>query len=184
LGIVEESGCGKSTTARILLGHIPASSGEIWFGEDRVTARQDTKWRQMRRIIQMIYQDPLGALDRRLKVSYQIEEPLIIHHPELTRTQRQERVASVMADVGLLAHHGDRYPHELSAASASASSSHGRCRSNPNCWSATSRFRHSTCPSRPRFSTSSRTSAPAPASPLFSSATTSRSSARSLTASR
>ena len=68
----------------------------------------------MRKRMQMIYQDPLGALDPRIQVVEQIEEPLIIHHPEMAPAERRSRTAQVMADVGLLDHHGTRYPHELS----------------------------------------------------------------------
>lgn len=113
-GIVGESGCGKSTTARLLLGHIPATSGEVWFGGERVSAVPDAAWRRMRKRMQMIYQDPLSALDPRITVASQIEEPLIVHHSELAAADRKSRVAEVMADVGLLGHHGTRYPHELS----------------------------------------------------------------------
>jgi len=114
LGIVGESGSGKSTTARLLLGHIPASSGEVRFDGQRVSARFDAHWRQMRRRMQMIYQDPLGALDPRLPVARQIEEPLVIHKPELTEENRRVRIGEVMGQVGLLSQHGERYPHQLS----------------------------------------------------------------------
>jgi peptide/nickel transport system ATP-binding protein len=113
-GIVGESGCGKSTTARLLLGHIPATSCEVRFGGELVSAVPDAKWRQMRKRMQMIYQDPLGALDPRIAVASQIEEPLIVHHPEMAPADRRQLVADVMAQVGLLHHHGTRYPHELS----------------------------------------------------------------------
>jgi peptide/nickel transport system ATP-binding protein len=113
-GIVGESGSGKSTTARLLLGHIAPTSGEVWFGGEKVDTVPDAKWRGMRRRIQMIYQDPLGALDPRITVAGQIGEPLIVHFPEMTSADRRRRVAQVMADVGLLSHHGDRFPHELS----------------------------------------------------------------------
>lgn len=114
LGIVGESGCGKSTTARLLLGHIPATGGEVHFGGVRVSGKIDGDWRRMRQRMQMIYQDPLGALDPRLPVADQIGEPLIVHRPELSVADRHIQVAAVMAQVGLLAHHGTRYPHELS----------------------------------------------------------------------
>lgn len=113
-GIVGESGSGKSTTARLLLGHIPPTSGEVWFAGERVGALPNAQWRRMRKRMQMIYQDPLGALDPRIAIAGQIEEPLIIHNPEMTLADRKRRVAEVMAAVGLIAHHGSRYPHELS----------------------------------------------------------------------
>ncbi len=114
LGIVGESGCGKSTTARLLLGHIPASGGEIRFGGERVTATLDANWRRMRRRMQMVYQDPLAALDPRIPAGCQIEEPLIVHRPDLPAADRRALVAEMMARIGLLAHLGDRYPHEMS----------------------------------------------------------------------
>lgn len=114
LGVVGESGCGKSTTARLLLGHLPASSGQITFGREKVSARHDFEWRRMRRHMQMIYQDPLSALDPRIAVAAQIEEPLIVHRTELSGSDRKAQVADVMSQVGLLAHHGTRFPHELS----------------------------------------------------------------------
>ncbi|MHA6692914.1 ABC transporter ATP-binding protein [Devosia sp. A449] len=114
LGIVGESGCGKSTTAKLLLGLLPASSGEVWFGDERISARKDVQWRQQRRLMQMIYQDPMSALDRRLTIGYQIGEPFIVHHPEMSRAERESRVATIMSDVGLTPHHGDLYPHQLS----------------------------------------------------------------------
>ncbi|ARS65901.1 ABC transporter ATP-binding protein [Sinorhizobium meliloti] len=114
LGIVGESGSGKSTTARLLLGHLSPTSGEVSFGGEKVGAVPDLAWRQMRRRMQMIYQDPLGALDPRIIVLGQLEEPLIVHFPELTRDVRRAKVRAVMGEVGLSSHHGERYPHELS----------------------------------------------------------------------
>jgi len=114
LGIVGESGSGKSTTARLLLGHIPATSGEVVFGGEKVGAVPDLAWRRMRRRMQMIYQDPLGALDPRITIGEQIGEPLIVHFPDITRDARRAKVRAVMGNVGLSSHHGDRFPHELS----------------------------------------------------------------------
>jgi len=114
LGIVGESGSGKSTTARLLLGHLPPTSGEVMFGGEKVGSVPNLAWRQMRRRMQMIYQDPLGALDPRIVVAGQIEEPLTVHFPDLTPEARKARVRAVMSDVGLSSHHGERFPHELS----------------------------------------------------------------------
>ncbi len=114
LGLVGESGCGKSTTAKLVLGHIPVTAGEIRFDGEKVTAKHNAQWRAMRRRMQMIYQDPLGALDRRLSVADQIGEPIRIHEPEAPKAERDERVASLMADVGLRRDMADRFPHELS----------------------------------------------------------------------
>lgn len=113
-GIVGESGCGKSTTARLLLGHLPATSGDVFFSGERVSAVFDANWRRMRRRMQMVYQDPLSALDPRIMVARQIEEPLLIHMAGMAPAERRERAACLMADVGLSDHHGERFPHELS----------------------------------------------------------------------
>ncbi len=114
LGLVGESGCGKSTTGRLLLGLMTPSAGEVQFDGQPLAKAGTTEWRQQRQLMQMVYQDPLGALDRRLTVGRQIGEPLEIHHPEMTVAQRAERVAAEMAAVGLQSHHAERYPHELS----------------------------------------------------------------------
>jgi peptide/nickel transport system ATP-binding protein len=114
LGLVGESGCGKSTTGRLVLGHIPRSSGIVTFGGRVVGTRRDAQWREMRRHLQMVYQDPLGALDRRWTIANQIGEPLEIHQKSMPKAERAERVASLMADVGLRPDLAERFPHELS----------------------------------------------------------------------
>ena len=114
LGLVGESGCGKSTMARLLLGLLPPTAGTVTFAGEPVTARIDAEWRRFRRRAQMIYQDPLGALDRRLTARVQIAEPLAIHEPDLPRRERRRRVDAVLERVGLTPSLADRYPHELS----------------------------------------------------------------------
>ncbi|PHR25352.1 MAG: peptide ABC transporter ATP-binding protein [Hoeflea sp.] len=114
LGLVGESGCGKSTTAKLVLGLIPATAGSVEFAGTPVTAKHDARWRALRRRMQMIYQDPLGALDRRLPVVTQIGEPFEIHNPEMSRVERTERASGLMNAVGLRPDQAMRYPHELS----------------------------------------------------------------------
>jgi oligopeptide/dipeptide ABC transporter ATP-binding protein len=114
LGVVGESGCGKSTTAKLVLGLLAASAGKIDFAGEPVTAVRDARWRAMRRSMQMVHQDPLAALDRRLAVGEQVVEPLLIHNLEAGPGARQERALQLFEAVGLRPDLYHRYPHELS----------------------------------------------------------------------
>ena len=114
LGVVGESGCGKSTLARALLRLIPATDGQIlWNGQDIRTAGRPV-WQDVRRQVQMIFQDPLASLDPRMTVGQIIAEPLRTHHPGMDRAELQERVARMMERVGLTPQQINRYPHEFS----------------------------------------------------------------------
>jgi peptide/nickel transport system ATP-binding protein len=113
LGLVGESGCGKSTTARLALGLLPATAGEVLFKGALVPAQRGRAWRSLRRQMQMVYQDPLAALDRRLSAVEQVAEPLAVFD-EGHSAERLERARAFMASVGLAPHLFDRYPHELS----------------------------------------------------------------------
>lgn len=113
LGLVGESGCGKTTTARLVLGLMPASQGQVLFEGQSVAAQRDAAWRALRQRMQMVYQNPLGALDRRLPVITQVLEPLRIHDrgdPLLHMDQAQ----ALMSSLGLPKPLWSRYPHELS----------------------------------------------------------------------
>jgi peptide/nickel transport system ATP-binding protein len=113
LGIVGESGSGKSTLGRMLLGIDPATEGKVLFDGQPMPAVGTAEWRRLRAQMQLVFQDPLAALDRRLPIAEQIGEPLEIHGLA-TKSEVRDRVAELMAAVGLRRDQSDRYPHELS----------------------------------------------------------------------
>ena len=114
LGIVGESGSGKSTLARALIGTVPASGGQaFWRGEDLLAMAPRERHRH-RRDIQMVFQDPLAALDPRMTAGEIIAEPLVTHEPGLRLPEVRARVAEMMERVGLVAGQLNRYPHEFS----------------------------------------------------------------------
>ena len=113
LGLVGESGCGKSTMARLILRLIEPTTGEVRFkGEDLVSA-SPRRLKSLRRHFQMIFQDPYASLNPRMRISAILEEPLIIHRLG-TKTDRAAQVRSLLAKVGLQEDVLDRYPHEFS----------------------------------------------------------------------
>ncbi|MGJ5039877.1 ABC transporter ATP-binding protein [Bradyrhizobium sp. SZCCHNRI1058] len=113
LGIVGESGSGKSTTGRMVLGLEPPDRGSVRFDGAPIAAPGSAAWRAQRARMQMIFQDPLGALDRRLPVAAQIREPLDIHDIG-TAAERDARVHELLQAVDLNDGHGARYPGALS----------------------------------------------------------------------
>ncbi|TPQ35886.1 peptide ABC transporter ATP-binding protein [Bradyrhizobium guangdongense] len=113
LGLVGESGSGKSTTGRIVLGLEPPDRGEVRFDGAPIAKLATPQWRMQRARMQMIFQDPLGALDRRLPVAAQIREPLDIHGIG-TPAEREARVRELLRSVELTEQHGIRYPGALS----------------------------------------------------------------------
>lgn len=113
LGLVGESGCGKSTTARLVLGIETPNQGEVRFDNNAMPRSNSADWAALRKRMQLVYQDPLSALDRRLPIGEQIMEPLDIHQVG-DPSERRERLAAVMAEVGLQPHHAARHPHSLS----------------------------------------------------------------------
>jgi oligopeptide transport system ATP-binding protein len=115
LGIVGESGCGKSTLARALLALIKPNRGRVlWLGED-LNKLGEEDLRKKRQDLQIVFQDPLAALNPRMTVRDIIAEPLWTFFPKIARVQVDERVRGVMKMVGLLPNQVNRYPHEFSA---------------------------------------------------------------------
>lgn len=113
LGLVGESGCGKSTVARCILRLLPPTSGKILFEEKDLAGMEEENLRFIRRDLQMIFQDPMASLNPRLSVRQVLEEPLRLHE-KLTVKEREERVLEVMDQVGLDRELLNRFPHELS----------------------------------------------------------------------
>ncbi len=118
LGIVGESGSGKSTLAQALLRLVPASGGKVWFRGADLLSLDGKALRPLRERLQIIFQDPLASLDPSMTVGEIIAEPLREHRRSLARAEQRDRVFSMMARVGLLSAHLNRYPHEFSGGQA------------------------------------------------------------------
>jgi oligopeptide/dipeptide ABC transporter ATP-binding protein len=113
LGLVGESGCGKSTTGRAILNLQPATAGSVTFLGRELVGMSRAKMRPIRRDIQLVFQDPYASLDPRMQVQRIIAEPLIIHDV-LSGDALRARVRELMRLVGLNPEHATRYPHEFS----------------------------------------------------------------------
>src|SRR6267142_2520007 len=114
LGLVGESGCGKSTTGRCILRLIEPTAGEVWFEDKNVTTLDKRSLRHLRRDMQIIFQDPYASLNPRMTVGSIIGEALVIHKLAKSKRERDERVVHLLETVGLNADHLRRYPHEFS----------------------------------------------------------------------
>ena len=113
LGIVGESGCGKSTTGRTLMRLTEPTEGKIEFNGTDVTALSDEEMRKMRRDIQMVFQDPYASLNPRHTIGKILEEPLIVHGIG-NAAERKKKVLDYLKIVGLSEYHAKRYPHQFS----------------------------------------------------------------------
>ena len=114
LGIVGESGCGKSSLAKALLGVQPIAAGAAIFNGTDLARLDQKRWKPLRREIQMVFQDPLASLDPRMRVGRIIEQPLAALRPDIDKAERPRRVAAALERVGLNAGDMQRHVHEFS----------------------------------------------------------------------
>lgn len=114
LGLVGESGCGKTTLGRALLRLIPTSSGSIHFNDQDILSLSEDEMRRMRRDIQIVFQDPYGSLNPRMTIGQAIREPLTVHGMLGNERRRKERVEELLEKVDLNPSFFNRYPHEFS----------------------------------------------------------------------
>ncbi len=114
LGIVGETGCGKSTTARLIMRLLDPTSGEVRFDGQDITKLKGARLKAVRRDVQMIFQDPYSSLNPRKTVGATIAQPLVIHGLAEGKDERRRAVQELMETVGLNPEHYNRYPHEFS----------------------------------------------------------------------
>lgn len=113
LGLVGESGCGKSTAGRSILRLIEPTEGEVYFAGQNITTLGKKELRAIRKDMQMIFQDPFASLNPRHTISKILEEPLLVHGVN-SSAERQKRVDEMLEVVGLSRYHARRYPHQFS----------------------------------------------------------------------
>lgn len=113
LAIVGESGCGKSTTGRLINKLLDADEGEIFFDKENITNYSSSKMKALRNKMQMVFQDPYGSLNPRMKIRDIVAEPLLIH-TSMTKKERYDRVNELLEIVGLNERHSMGYAHEFS----------------------------------------------------------------------
>lgn len=114
LCLVGESGCGKTTVGRVIMGLLDPSSGSVHYDSKRIDNLPRGDLLEFRKKMQMIFQNPYASLNPRKTVKYTLEEPARFHFPNLSQKQVAEKVAEVMESVGVSAKWGDRFPHEFS----------------------------------------------------------------------
>jgi len=114
LGLVGESGCGKTTLGRAIVKLLEPTSGSIFFEGKDIAKMSGAELRSIRRGLQMIFQDPVGSLDPRMTVEEIVGEALDIHKLAADATARRKRIRELLKSVGLNEAHAERYPHEFS----------------------------------------------------------------------
>lgn len=113
LAVVGESGAGKSSVARMIVRLIEPTSGDVWFGGEKVSALSRRRFQGVRRDIQIVFQDPYSSLNPVMSVGESVTEPLLLH-TDMTRADRRRRAAELLDQVGINADMSGRRPHELS----------------------------------------------------------------------
>ena len=118
VAIVGESGCGKSSLVRGMLGLLPFAAGRVVYAGDTLAGRVQQRALSQRRDLQLVFQDPVSALDPQMSVQSIVEEPLVVHESRMTQAERRERIVAALAKFGLDEQYLRRYPHELSGGQA------------------------------------------------------------------
>lgn len=114
LGLVGESGCGKTTVGRTLLRLLPATAGRVLFNGHDVFGASGSELQRLRRDMQIVFQDPAGSLNPRMRIASIVGEPLVIHGMVSDKAELRERVESLLERCGMPRAAADRYPHEFS----------------------------------------------------------------------
>ena len=114
LGLVGESGCGKTTLGRSILRLAEPTGGKVWFDGIEVTALKGAALRDFRKQAQIVFQDPYSSLNPRITIGEAIAEPMLVHGIETNKNRCRSKVCALLEQVGLQAEHYDRYPHEFS----------------------------------------------------------------------
>lgn len=114
LGLVGESGCGKSTTARLVLNLLQPTSGKVYFEGNDIFSLPKEQMRRLRQQIQIVLQDPYNSLNPRLTIERIVSEPLLVYHLLKAADERRKKVKELLGLVGLSSNHLSRYPHEFS----------------------------------------------------------------------
>ena len=118
LAVVGESGSGKSSLVRALLGLVPLGAGKVVYAGAPLEGPVERRAKALRRDLQLVFQDPAGALNPEMRVEAIVAEPLVVHEAAMTREERRARVSETLDSVGLGAEYLDRYPHQLSGGQA------------------------------------------------------------------